>query len=277
MAEKIKNRRLRLVEAEVVDTAEVELIDLLSSSSKAEKAILELCDKCLAFKNSKVKEMALQLKSRAAALTQALSNLEITGDVSDVGGDELGGNDTSNLQGTDSQNLNAEGQKQPLDMPEAAPVFESAKAKYLKRKQLKETALEFEAAVPGEVANDKTGQKELDKEEKVISDNTYDKPSIAEEGVGDKVVIDLTGPFEQLIQGLDPNEFQTFKSSVVSNLEGAIDSIEKKKDPTVADQFTKSIEALSASQTVDDFDIGMEQIYDFADENNILVETIKRK
>lgn len=280
MIEKIKNRRLKLVESEVIDTAEIELTDLLTASSKAEKAILDLCDKCLAFKNSKVKEMSLQLKSRAAALTQALSNLEVTGDVSDVGGDELGGDDEGEV--TDSSNLNSRGDKQRLDQLESSSVFESVKAKYFKRKKkkLKEfSGLEMEADEPG---IDHDAEDELTKEKKVIKDNTYEKPAITEESDeaemgGDKVIIDLTEPFEQVIKGLDPSEFHTFKSGVISKLEQAIDSVEQKKDSAIADEFTKSIEALSVTQSVDDFDMGMEQIYDFADTHDILVETVTSK
>lgn len=271
----IKNKRIIVQEAELVDNAEVELVDLLSSSSKAEKAILDLCDKCLSFKNQEIKTMALQLKSRAASLTQALSNLQVTGNVNDIGGEKNldAPVDNQMQQGNDSRNMNDEGDKQRLDMPEAAPIIESAKDRYLKRKKLKEADLELEA-------EDKSADEEIAKEEKVISDNTYDKPDIKEEGESipeGKIVIDLSEPFENVVKGLDQSEFEAFKHDVISHLEGAIDPIEQKKDSMVADQFTKSIEALNASQSVEDFDLGMDQIYDFADENDILVETIIRK
>lgn len=273
----IKNKRIIVQEAELVDNAEVELVDLLSSSSKAEKAILDLCDKCLSFKNQEIKTMALQLKSRAASLTQALSNLQVTGNVNDIGGEKNLDAPVDNQmqqQGNDSRNMNDEGDKQRLDMPEAAPIIESAKDRYLKRKKLKEADLELET-------EDKSADEELAKEEKVISDNTYDKPAIKEERSENvpegKIVIDLSEPFENVVKGLDPSEFETFKHDVISHLEGSIDPIEQKKDSMVADQFTKSIEALNASQSVEDFDMGMDQIYDFADQNDILIETIKRK
>src|ERR1700761_4743030 len=134
MSTKIKNKRYTLAEADLIDTAEVELTDLLGSSSKAEKAILDLCDKCLSFKNPQIKTMALQLKSRAAALTQAISNLEITGDISDVGGDAGAQKEIPNdADGVPNSNLNDTGMdrntsKRDLEMPEAANMIESAKA-----------------------------------------------------------------------------------------------------------------------------------------------------
>ena len=271
MAEKTKNKRIKIVEAEVVDTAEVELTDLLSASSKAEKAILDLCDKCLAFRDQGIKKMALQLKARAAALTQALSNLEITGDISDTGdsGEQLG----SEKGNIDSRNLDNEGNKGRL---------ESVRDKYMKKKKLKESDLELEAEEHSDEPKiDSSAKQELNKEEKVIDNNTIDqdKHEGDNEAIGesDKVVIDLSEPFEQLVKGLDDSEFQTFKSNVVSCLENSIDSIESKKDSNTAEEFTRSIEALNATQSVEDFDMGLDQVYDFADEHDILVETINKK
>lgn len=277
----IKNKRIIVQEAELVDDSEIELTDILGSASKTEKAILDLCDKCLAFKNDKLKKMVLQVKARAAAVTEYISELGVNG---------MGGSDTNDQEitngmdddGIDSSNLNGKGDRQRLDMPEASSmgVVESAKQRYLKRKKLKEADLEMEA--DEKLNAGKQTNEELDKEKSVIKTNTFDKSSpIKEDGenpsMGDKVVIDLSEPFENVVKGLDPNEFETFKRDVISHLEGSIDSVEQKKDPTIADEFTKSIEALSMSKSVEDFDMGMDQIYDFADSNDILVETIKRK
>jgi hypothetical protein len=276
MTEKNKNKRIKIVEADLVDNAEVELTDLLNASSKAEKAILDLCDKCLAFKDQALKSMVLHMKERAADVTKRISQLGISGGRVNDTDDQLGGDVEGEI--TDSSNLDARGNKQRLDL-ESSSVFESVKAKYLKRKKLKEfSGLELEAEEP-----DDSAEQELSKEKQVIKDNTYEKPGVVEDEepeAGDmdgKVVIDLTEPFEQVVKGLDPQEFASFKGNVIAHLEGAIDDVEHVKDSAVADEFAKTIEALSATQSVDDFDMGMEQIYDFADEHDILVETIKLK
>jgi len=247
------NRRIKLIEEPLQDgqttTPEMELTNLINLSSKVEKAVLDLSNACLAFNNDGLKNMSLQLKGKCAAVTQALADLKTSGTLEPE--EERG-----HLEGGEPS-LHA---KQNLDR---AGVIESAKSKYLKRKKLKEA-------------------EEDEEEESETVDNTIPKPAGTENTKAPnkqqgKVCIDLTEPFEKVIEGLDDSEFQMFKSGVVSKLEPAIDSVEKATDNVKADEFANSVEALGAANNVSDFDFAMNKIYDFADANDILVETIKRK
>ena len=135
--------------------------------------------------------------------------------------------------------------RQSLEQPRQITNDESVKQKYLKRKQLRE-------------AEDVSVE---------------DKPQASEADV----VIDLTEPFNKVINGLDDDEFSDFKSDVVDKLEDHIDSVENKVSTPAADEYSKTIEALDAANSAEDFDFALNRLYDFADKNEIIVETVVNK
>ena len=150
-------------------------------------------------------------------------------------------------QGIMAQQQGGDDQKQNLSAPQedtSMSRLESVKSKYFKKK-LKES----EEPQTEEVKTNEDG----------------------------KVVIDLSEPFEKAISGLDDKEFETFKSDVVSKLENHIDTVENKISAPAADEYVKSVEALGASKTSEDFDFALDKLYDFADNNEIIVETVKSK
>lgn len=217
----IKNKRTPIKEAELIDTAEVELTDLLSAAIKAERACLDLKEKVYAFKrDSNLKGIVSQMSEMASNVTKMVSDLEIGG----------GGGDEGEDQRLDLERNPSHEDFEDRRLESKEVVKESVKQKYLKSKLLKETP----------------------------------------------TIIDLTEPFERAIEKLDEPEFNSFKSDVVSKLESSIDSIEASAGAQKAEEFVSSIQALSAAKGVKDFDFGMERLYDFADENNILVETVKK-
>lgn len=139
--------------------------------------------------------------------------------------------------------------KMDLNKPESGERrLESAMKKYLRRKALKE-------------------------EEKKYGESDEQE---SEDENSEDIVIDLTEPFSKVVDTLDDNEFSTFKKDVVGKLEAEINSVENKLSSEKADEFAKSVEALDSVDSADDFDFAMDNIYDFADDNSILIETVKR-
>lgn len=235
----MKNNRLRVTEAAAVN--EVGLQDLLDLSQKVQTSVLGLQNAALKFNDRHLMGLATKLASDGGDFHKYISQL-----VMDAGGQQ--GIATKEKTTLDAPEEN-------IDDNSSMQRLESAKTKYLKRKKLKEA-------------------EESEEEEEEV-ENTDEK----EEGENTKtdVVIDLSEPFEKVIDGLDDNEFDTFKSDVVAKLENHIDTIEDKFETPTADEYAKTVEALGASDSSEDFDFALDKLYDFADKHDIIVETVKKK
>lgn len=235
------NKRVKIIEAsETMNT--ISLQDLLTLSTKVLSAVLQLQTSALSFNNQRVMALATKLNSNASEFHNVISELVMEGDVtsSDVTDEK------TNLSAPSKPDL---GQKQ----------LESVKVKYLKKK-LKEAEGEDE---------------ETDVNDDIPTDDTI-KDDDKTEGNHDELVIDLTEPFSKVINGLDDSEFSEFKSDVVSKLEDSMDDVEQEVGSEKGDEYANAVTAIDAAKQPEDFDFALNQLYDFADKNEIIVETVKK-
>jgi hypothetical protein len=237
------NNRLKLNEAENA----VGLQDLLDLSQKVQTSVLALQNGALKFNDRRLMELATKLASDGGDFHKYISHLVM----------EAGGQQGIMKQQAELEQSVAPPQQQNLNAPTNTPTdtgtvqqLESAKARYLKRKKLKES----------------------EDTQVYMNEEDNDEPK----KVNGEVVIDLSEPFEKAIDGLDDKEFNTFKSDVVSKLEDHIDTVENKVSAPAADEFVKSVEALGAAKSSEDFDFALNNLYDFADKHEIIVETVKK-
>ena len=232
----MKNNRTKLTEATM---NEIGLQDLLDLSAKVQVTVLSLQNASLKFNDKALMQLATKLNSDASQFHNYISKLVMNaGDGLRSGLDSEDGSD-------ERKNLNSTG----IDIPK----LESVKAKYLKRKKLKES--------------DSTEDEQNDDDDTNENDSTT-------ENDGKEIKIDLTEPFAKVIEGLEDEEFNEFKGEVVSTLEKHIDSVETKISAEAADEYAKTIEAMDATKNSEDFDFALDNLYNFADKNEIIVETV---
>jgi hypothetical protein len=276
MAEEDIKRLQTIVEAMSVNAeGQIEedafnLEEALDSAIKAENAANNMLTMAAKSKIKEFHSLVGKYKSLASEIVQMLSRLMMKGE----GGVQADSDERIRLDAPDAETNSIEQQAQPQLQKQ-----ESAKDRYNKRKikEAEEIADDNEVAKesPTKPATEVTPPPTAPEKPEALGAEPNTTPDIAPNQNSGEAVIDLSEPFARVLDGLEPDEFQQFKTDVVAKLEGAIDMVEQKTDPTAADEFTKSIQAISATNSGQDFDMAMNQIYDFADANDIIVETVK--
>lgn len=245
-----KNKRIGLKE-EVIN--QVTLKDLLDLSSKAESAMLPVVNGAMSFNNKAIQQLASQAKSSIDKLSNSLRELIMNGEGStqvDISGD------------TQVNPTEQAGPKAPIELPPntnnliGEELTESNMIKMF-RKLIKEALDEKSEEVTTEPpvgAEDESLQPEPEEPKAEVP--------------AQQKSIDLSEPFSNLLKGLDDAGFMQFKQDVIDTVESS----------GIADGgLTRALDAIRSSVDVDDFNEAMTQLYDFADANDVLIESEKKK
>lgn len=233
----INNKKNRVYLKEESDK-QVTLNDLMDLGTKAQIAVIQLADQCMKFNNDHLRKISAQVNKEVAELCNQIKGAIINNNM-DVSDDV-------------KKQLDAPGEK--VRQSPNAKVFE-AKNQKNKIKKLFEALNEILESDEVE-ETDVEEAPELVDETEAADDETTDS--------NDSKVIDLSTPFESVIDGLDDEQFQTFKKDVIDVLKGS--SI---VDPA----YQTLVQNMEEVETAEDFNFGLDAIYDYADENNIEITT----
>jgi hypothetical protein len=247
-----ENKRIKLLKEETIN--EVTLQQLLDLAGKAEIAVMQLADNCMKFNSKSLKVASAEVKAKLSSLSDTIRNLIMGNEQESEQANEKQPLDQS--QGSDSARLESE---ELMDESENLGTEIKPKMDEL----VKEARKIYRRIIEAAIIEDEDGELDTASAQKTM-DAASSKAS--KEANGEKV-IDLSEPFENAIAGLDDSEFQGFKSQVVDAL---------KASGVTEPEFQSLVSDVEGAEDVDDFNFALDKVYDYADNENILVETEKK-
>lgn len=226
-----KNKRIKILKEEVIN--EVTLQDLLGFASKAQIAVMQLTDNCMSFNDPILRQLSARVNKDVADLSDKIRGAIIA--------------NSNRTEPAPKEQLDGSG----MGMENKSRLESIAEAKVLYKK-LKE-------AFGSEIEEDE--EEETPAPEQPVTETPSTEP-VQEESIEKE--IDLSQPFTEVLSGLSPEQFATFKGNVVNALKAS--GITDPNFQTIVSEIENTVQ-------VDDFNFAMDSLYDYADANGIEITT----
>ncbi len=276
----MKNTRYKVIQEASEAVNNVQLDDLLDNASQVEIKITQLVNMALKFSDQGVKKAALALKARAQDFTNMLTSVMMAnnGLAATAGAEEAqpqlqqaqpAPDSKINLDKVDT-NKDVISSSYTPSMNESVIIMKRFNFSTKDVKKLTESHVQALMEIIGSELGQYMSEESDDNTAEIDPVEKHDPITGPSKGVE----VDLTEPYTAILDGLEGDRFATFKSGVVSALQNYIDTIQDGIGETASANFSNIINQISTAGSPEEYDMAMSSLYDFADNNDIVIKTI---